>query len=60
MVVVEPKHLAAWKRADPVTQPGRVEVAPTYSATLRPSRRRKTCEVLAEGEPPKLDGLDAE
>lgn len=59
-VTLEPKHLAAWKRANELTRPGSHEKPPTYGAWHRKRAERKVEAVEAEADAPKLEGLGSE
>jgi hypothetical protein len=40
MPTLEPRHLAAWKRAADHTKPSVDHAPPSYGANVRPARRR--------------------
>lgn len=58
MVTIEPKHLAAWKRASELTAPAVDEKPPTYGAARR-QRAQRVVEHEPEAEAPGLV-VDAE
>jgi hypothetical protein len=59
MVVVEPRHVAMWARANELTRPATDEQPPTYGAwhRQRAERRMPTPEVPVEQEAPEIEGL---
>ena len=57
MVTVQPKHLALWAKAAPVTKPSTENKPPSYGAWHR-QRAERRIEVEPEAEAPKeLEGL---